>query len=449
MNVQLNVTNNGNRFLFKGILVAFLVLVMLIPSLFVFNLVEERAKRQDDVVHEVSSKWAGSQVVTGPVLIVPYVEKQLLKDGKEGMVRGTAYILPEELKVTGNISPQEKKRGLYSVTLYRAKVNLAGRFGKMPLKMLNVDPENILWNEAKILLNVDDVRGIDDIVSLDWNTDKLQMEAGVPDNSLFKEGLNSPVSLSADGEYSFSVSLSLKGSEYLYFTPTGKTTTTDITANWKDPSFDGLYLPESSSVNGNSFKAHWKILPLARNFPQAWKDSEQNLKKAAYGVRMIQAVDGYSQTSRSVKYAILFISLTFTFFFFLEILQKRRIHPIQYLLVGIALSVFYTLLLSISEYTGFQLAYFIASLATITLIATYVHSIFKSTATTAGFGVVLGSLYGCIFILIQSEDRALLFGSIGLFAIVAVIMYFSRKVDWYGASASAAVAASAPDTPID
>ena len=427
-------TNENNRILIKGIIVGIMILLMLIPGYFVSNLVAERQSRQSEVVNEVSGKWAGKQTITGPVLLLPYREVKTAADGKTTTTMNTAYILPDDLHITGNIDPKEKKRSLYSVMLYHADIKLTGKFNPLPFEALQIDPESVVWKDARLVINTEDVRGIDDQVQLEWNGAKHFMEAGVPENKQLNEGISAPVSINAQDPSSFSVTLSLRGSEQLYFTPVGKTTETDINAAWKDPAFDGKYLPLTSEVTDKKFKAHWKILPLSHTYPQYWKNNAQDLAKAAFGVRLIQTVDGYSKTNRSIKYAILFVALTFAFFFFLEILQKRRVHPIQYMLVGIALTIFYTLLLSISEYTGFNIAYFIASAATVSLIALYVRGIFKSNKTAVGFTVALASLYTYIFILIQSEDYALLFGSIGLFVIMAIIMHYSRKIDWYGAA---------------
>lgn len=425
-----------NRILIKGFLVGFLILIMLIPSILVGELVRERQTRQQEVVNEVSGKWAGQQTLTGPVLMLPYIEHGRKSDGTAIETVKTAFILPDEMHISGNMQPTEKKRGLYSVMLYRSVLQIAGKFNKMPLTELQIDEKDVIWKDAKLVVNIGDMRGVEEQVQLDWNGNKLYLDAGVPNNKLLAEGISAPVTVNAQGASSFSIKMNLRGSDRLYFTPVGKTTEVDVHANWKDPAFDGQYLPATTTVNGKGFNAHWKILPLSHNYPQFWLDETQDLGKAAFGVRLIQPVDGYFKTNRAVKYALLFIALTFTFFFFLEILQKRQVHPIQYLLVGFALTVFYTLLLSISEYTGFNIAYLIASVATISLISVYAWSVFKSLKTAGGFTFTLSALYGYIFMLIQSEDYALLFGSIGLFIIIAIIMYYSRKIDWYSTNQS-------------
>ncbi len=420
-----------NRIMLKGLLVGTLILLMLIPGMFVANLVNERRDRQAEVVTEVSNKWAGQQTVIGPVLMLPYRENVLLADGKEKEMIKIAYILPDELRVNGSMTPTVKKRSLYSVMLYGSKLKLDGSFKKLPVEALKLLPSSIMWQDARLALSVGDMRGITEQVTLNWNGTQQILEPGVPDNSLFSEGVSIPVNVSAETLSTFSIDLTLKGSEYLCLTPVGKSTEVTLTAPWKAPAFDGQYLPDNSSITSDNFSAHWKILPMSHNFPQYWKEARQELQKGAFGVRLIQTVDGYSKTDRSVKYALLFIALTFTFFFFLEILLKRQIHAVQYILVGMALIIFYTLLLSISEYTGFNTAYFIAALATVSLIGSYVFTMFKNGKTAIGFIAALAGLYFYIFILIQSEDYALLFGSIGLFLILAVIMYFSRKIDWY------------------
>jgi inner membrane protein len=247
------------------------------------------------------------------------------------------------------------------------------------------------------------------------------------------------VQVDSQQKIAFSISLKIKGSSFLYFTPTGKTTVASVSSTWKHPSFDGQYLPsQPATVSENGFSAQWKILQVSRSYPQVWTDANEfDINKSAFGVKLLQPTDGYAKTQRSVKYAIMIIALTFTIFFFVEIFQKRRVHPLQYILVGIALCVFYTLLLSISEYIGFNGAYAIASLATVSLIGLYVLGIFKKLQIAAGFATALGALYTYIFVLIQLQDYALLFGSVGLFVILAVIMYFSRKIDWYCATETA------------
>lgn len=259
------------------------------------------------------------------------------------------------------------------------------------------------------------------------------MNSGTPNPELFGNGVNAaiPVALnSIDKSQSFAINLHLKGSEKLYFTPVGKTTKVHMTSSWTTPSFDGNFIPLNSTVNEKGFSADWQVQNLNRNYPQSWKDAKFDIDASAFGVNLLQPVDSYSMTTRSVKYAILFIALSFALYFFIEIVQKRNIHPAQYVLVGLALCVFYTLLLSISEYLPFSVAYITSTIATVTLITTYSKTLFGSWKIALMLGFVLLALYGFIYVLIQLQDGALIFGSIGLFVLLAIIMYYSRKIDW-------------------
>jgi len=232
------------------------------------------------------------------------------------------------------------------------------------------------------------------------------------------------------------MTLDLNGSSSLYFIPIGKETNVSLTSAYKTPSFDGAFITDSNIVDNKGFKANWKVLNLNRNFPQEWTNSAYNISEAAFGVNLLIPVDHYQKSMRSAKYAIMFILLTFLVFLFTEILNGFKIHPVQYLLVGLALIIFYTLLLSISEHVGFTWAYLISSGAIILLISLYSKTIFKENRLMALLAGILIILYGFLFVILRSEDYALLIGSIGLFIVLCVIMYLSRKIKWYGDDAN-------------
>lgn len=415
--------------LIKGFFIGFLILIMLIPVAMLSNLVWEREELQNKVTTEISSKWASQQTVTGPVMIIPYLEH---KDNSKQAEKKYLYYLPEKLDINGKLLPEVRHRSLYEVTLYRSDLLLTGTFDPAGIAKAGIAAEDILWDECYLVMGLDDARGLEDEVQLQWDTATHVLEAGLPGNSAVEKGLGSKVAFRAERKIPFRINIKLKGSSYLYFTPVGKTTEVVLTSPWKDPAFDGQYLPsQPATITDSGFTARWKVLQVSRSYPQLWKDATYDIKSASFGVRLIQPTDGYAKTQRTIKYALLIIALTFTIFFFVEIFQKRQIHPLQYILVGIALCVFYTLLLSISEYTGFNTAYLVAATATVTLISLYVLGIFRQMKIMAGFATALGSLYAYIFILIQLKDYALLFGSIGLFVILAIIMFYSRKIDWY------------------
>ena len=231
--------------------------------------------------------------------------------------------------------------------------------------------------------------------------------------------------------YDFAFNLSLRGSQLLHFVPVGKQTDVTFSSPWRDPSFEGKFLPVNRDVNKHGFHARWKVQDLNRSFPQRWVDKQATLYDAAFGVNLLMPVDGYMKTHRAIKYAVLFVGLTFLLFFFLELKTNVMIHPLQYALVGFALTLFYLLLLSISEHLGYNAAYAIASFMTIGLIGFYADGVLKERKFSVLVTGTLIILYLFIFTVIQLQDYSLLMGSLGLFFTLAAVMYFSRTVNWY------------------
>jgi inner membrane protein len=425
-----------HRILIKGMGIAILIAFLMIPTVMIRNLIEERLERQQIVIDEVSSKWATEQTINGPILMLPYTVAEKTTNDKIVYQRYQAYFLPDQLQINSVLSPQQRERSIYTVLLYQTQTRVKGYFPAINFDKLNIVPHEILWKEAQLLVGIDDIKGLQDEVKLQWNQEEapLILESNLPNNEVVTNGLSTAIPLAGtESRMPFDLLINLKGSTYLYFTPLGKTTTVQMTSNWNSPMFDGQYLPnEKPKVTDTGFEAHWKIMQANRGFRQSWiSGNKPNIHKAAFGVQLIQPADFYAKTERSVKYAILFISLTFAIFFFIEMLQKKHIHVLQYVLVGLALLIFFSLLLSISEYIGFNKAYAIATVATVALIGSFVWSVFQKGSIASGFTFALSALYGYIFFLIQLQDYALLVGSIGLFILLAVAMYFSRKIDWY------------------
>ena len=418
----------------KGLIVGVLILLLLIPALFINGLVQERASRKDEVFKDVASKWASDQTITGPVLLIPYLVHFIGDNNQPKVIRKLAYFLPEHLRINAKMQPQMRYRSIYQIVVYNSDLQIDGDFAALPLGSMDILPSDLLLSEARLCMGLTDFRGIEEELQISWDDKDLVFNAGVPENTALQSGLNTVVPLGLadiNGVHRFSVHMALKGSDKLLFTPLGKTTKVDLASSWKSPSFDGSFLPANKNITDSGFTADWEILHLNRNYPQYWTDEKYDLDGSSFGVSLFQASDLYTKTDRSVKYAILFIGLTFALYFFLEIFQKKKIHPLQYVLVGLALCVFYTLLLSISEYLGFNGAYGIAGLATVLLVGLYTGSVFGKARVGWIFGTVLGLLYTFIYVLIQLEDGALLFGSIGLFVLLALGMYYSRQVDWY------------------
>lgn len=423
---------------FKVGTVVIITLLLLIPTSMIEGLIMEREMTQNEAIKEVSSKWGEEQTISGPFISVPYyryVKEFSKKDSTEKIVQIKEYlhILPTQLNISGNMNPEKRSRGIYEIVVYNSKLEISGAFSKIDLAALDIQPDNILFDKAEFVVGIDDLRGIEEQVNLTWNNEKISFNPGVSSNDVVKSGINALIRLASNDSaaYNFGLSLDLKGSQLLYFTPVGKVTNIRLSSEWPNPSFNGAFLPDNREVTEKGFEAEWNILHLNRNFPQIWTSDRHSISDSSFGIDLLLPVDSYQKSYRSIRYAILFIGFTFLAFFFIEVLNKIFIHPIQYILVGVALIVFFTLLLSISEHLKFNLAFIVSAISTLLLIAGYIRAILKSAKLTMLISGILTVLYTFIFVIIQLQDYALLIGSIGIFVILGLVMYFSRKIDWY------------------
>jgi inner membrane protein len=418
----------------KGVLIFILLLVLLIPTSMIDGLINERQSRQQEAVAEVSGKWGQSQSLTGPVLAIPYQIVQRAADGKE-ISRETKYtfFLPDDLTINGVVNPEKRHRGIFDVVLYSSKITLEGAFPiPTPSTLVPANAE-IMWSKAVLQFGIPDLRGLQDQVSLQWDGQQTMFEPGVPVPGLVNSGINVALPLTPNDteKHRFRIDVALKGSGSLFFTPLGKVTSVKLSSPWPDPSFTGAFLPDEKNVSLSGFDASWKVLNLNRNYPQQWNsDQYVSVIESTFGVDFILPLDNYQKSTRSVKYAILFIGLTFLTVFFVEMRQANRVHPFQYALIGLALVIFYTLLVAISEQTSFNVAYLISAVMTIGLTGMYAKALFDSGRMALLVSGALTLLYGFLFVVLQQQDYALLIGSLGLFVILGVVMYFSRKINW-------------------
>lgn len=433
------------KILVKALIIGGIVLVLQIPTFYVQDLIKEREDRQKEAIAEVSSKWGRRQTITGPILVLPF--REVSDSTNKSISKHFAYFLPDALSINSTVSPEEKYRGIYKVMLYSSRVNLKGAFNSIGLDKLKIDPKDVIWNEAFVHINIPDIKGLNDDLKLQWNNQLLTMSPDMVDGAAMTDGLNAPLSLTGVDDLKhidFVADINLNGSEELLFTPLGKFTSVGMSAKWPHPSFTGDILPQDTRISNDSFHAKWKSVSQKRSFPQQWKDNAfviattnnsaaavtNNINQNAFGANLYVPVSGYQKTMRSVKYSFLCILLTFAAFFLIDTSNKKSVHPFQYGLVGLALVLFYTLLLSISEYIGFNLSYAVASVATIALIAWFVKGVLNSSRLTTILSIVLLFVYTYMFTILQLQDYALLLGSIGLFIALAVIMHFSKKIQW-------------------
>lgn len=413
-------------------------LLLLIPTSMIKGLIRERENTQRKAIYEVSSKWGEEQTLTGPFITVPYnryIKQYSKKDSvnKIIIVKDYIHFLPSNLLVSGEINPERRYRGIYEIVVYNSVLSISGTFDKLNFADFDIPFDDIQFDKATLSLGISDLRGIEQQVSLDWNNELFSFNPGTISNDIIESGINTKISIvnNDSASYQFLLKLDLKGSQKLYFIPVGEISDVTITSEWNNPSFNGAFLPDSRTVNASGFIANWNILHLNRNFPQKWIGSNNNINESAFGIDLLLPVDSYQKSMRSIKYALLFIAFTFIVFFFVEVMQKVFIHPVQYILVGIALVVFYTLLLSVSEHLNYNLAFAISAFSTLLLIIGYVKAILKSNQLTFMIGGILAILYTFIFVIIQLQDYALLIGSIGIFIILGLVMYISRRIDWY------------------
>lgn len=416
-----------NKILIKGLVTAALILFMMVPTVFIHSLIEERQSRQKEVVLEVSSKWAAPQVISTPYLYIPYKQNIVKANGTIETVQHYFILLPEELGVQAQMTPEQRQRSIYKVELYRAKAQMKGYFNlKQPSALNNAV---VLWQEAKICMGITDFKGWESRVKIQVNGQDTVMMPGLPVTRIDPKGMSTSLALNPNNpKVDFSLQGSWRGSTLLHFIPLAGNSHFTIQSACQNPSFDGATLPTERKVNDSSFEAQWHFNEANLPFSTVIDNQQINAKELAFGLSLVTPADHYTKTLRSVKYALLVIGLSFAAFFLIELLQKKSFHPIQYVLVGIALAIFYTLLLSISEFLGFDTAYMIASVATVSLIGWYTFTHFKKISVALSFAGVLSALYAAIFMLIRLEDTALLVGSIGLFFLLALAMYISRKI---------------------
>jgi len=417
----------------KMVLIGILVLLLLIPSSMIRGLIRERQEYQQQVIEEVAGKWGRVQIISGPIVSIPYT----VNHQNSNISIEYAHILPETFNINGTLKTEYRKRNIFKVVGYRSELLISGKLIKPDLLDFGINVQSRMdMSSAIIQLPISDLKGIKEQVFITINGKRYEMNPGLTVRDISASGLWCKISLeeifakSNTAHYEIKLG-KLDGTQGIKFLPIGKETTVSITSDWPSPSFDGSFLPETRKVKKTGFSATWKILNLNRNFPQQFVGSNSDLAQSEFGVSFIQPIDHYSLSERSAKYAILFISLTFLTFFFSEINTDKKIHPIQYILIGLALVLFFTLLLSLSEQLGFNKAYLIAATGIILMIVLYSNSILKNKKISAIIGGVLILLYGIIYIILQLENMALLFGSISLFIILSVVMYISRKVDWY------------------
>lgn len=425
-----------------------LLLVMQIPIAMISSLVWERENTRQQAVAEISAGVGGVQEIAGPFLMIPY-RFQTSHEDEDGKVKvfqheSLATFLPRELHIDADLTTETRYRGIFEAPVYSAAVSVSGVFDRPDLAGFIGDNEmgrQILWNRAQIVFEISDVRAIQQETFIDWGGSAYAFEPGTGLRTSERAGIHATTGGFEGDTVNFRVDLAINGSQAVKFAPLGQQTSVNARADWPDPSFQGPWPPVERNIGPDSFEASWEIPYLGRNYPQSWHGKD-NIKTpeilgSMFGFDLLTPTDGYRSTERSLKYEALFLSLTFLTIWLFEVLSGARIHIIQYGLIGSALCLFYLLELSLSEHLGFAAAYSLAALAVVSLVAFYGRSVLPKSSQAWTVTVTTGGLYAYLYILIQLQDYALLAGSLGLLAILAAIMFATRRVNWFAPRAAA------------
>lgn len=422
----------------KLLLVAGLTILMAVPLFLVQLVLSDRQGYASEVWQDIAGGWGGPQTVAGPIVFVPFTRTyETVVDGKTTITHAdsVAALLPDTLQLVAQANVEERHRGLFDVPVYRTNLGIHAVFSAESLKALIPVDAEAHWDRAYTSVIVGDTHGLTGNAVISVNGDKRDFEPSAGRDYPGVAGIHASLGLKGQpGQLDLQTGIALRGTRELKLAPLGENTTASMRSNWQSPSFSGSFLPDARRLGAKGFDAEWKIPYLARGFGQSFEPGEnfiRQLQDSSFGVLFYQPVDYYQLVQRSLKYAIFFVGLAFLLFFVMEIVAGRRLHAIQYILVGSAQVVFYLLLLSFSEHVGFGNAYFIAAAATVVLTAAYGASAYGGWLRAGLLGVALGTQYGLLYMLLKAEDNALLIGSIVLFLALAATMYVTRRIDWY------------------
>ena len=427
----------------RMLVVGFLLLVLLIPLQFVQFLIEERSYRQHEVIQEINSKWGNEVLISGPILKIPYKElkEERIYDSNSKVTQTTArtvishaYLLPDSLVINADVESLKRNRSIYESVVYTSNMTFSGNFPTIDFSEMDIDKEDILWEKISLEIRTSNLQGIRNSMLVTLGEEDLSMTPKYNESYLsIIESTPLKVNYAEHtSPINFNFHVKINGSESLKFIPLGKETRVSMDSNWHSPGFDGSPLPdeETKDIGANGFHADWQAYQINRQFQQKFLNKIPDLRSFGFGTNFIIPVDEYQKSERTSKYGFMVIGLTLLVFLLIQLVSKIYIHPFQYVMIGLALVMFYTLLISISEHSSFLKAYLIAGGSVLGLITLYSRAILKGFKFPLLVSLSLASLYGFIYVIIQLENYALLVGSIGLFAILAIVMFASRKIDW-------------------
>jgi inner membrane protein len=434
---------------FKILLLVVLVLLLLIPLGLIRGLINERDNTAASAEADIMEAWGSRLIEAGPVIAIPgmrtsEVKTKTERDGEKIEIVKTPFTLivtPQKLRIAADFKTEIRRRGIFFVPLFSGRLGLSGAFNPAAAIASMQAGEELFFKQAELIIALASQKGIRKIEDARWNGQGLFFQPGNQGFNIIEPGYNSlgaGIHAALDGfsnaESVFDISIAIQGGQFVRFLPVGQDTHVEIAADWASPSFQGSFLPNESNISETGFTAFWDISYLSRDIPLFWKTGGEREKysDSLFGVNFFRAIDAYSLNTRAVKYAILFLVVPFLTLFLLEVFTKKRIHPAPYLLSGIANVIFYLLLLSLSEQMRFYLAYLLAAGAVTVMMTLYSRSLLPSWNKSWYMGLVITISYVLLYAVLNAESYALLIGSIGTFLVVALVMFITRKLDWYG-----------------
>jgi inner membrane protein len=443
---------------FKFFLVGALVLLICIPLGIVWLLLSERQARAVEVQNKIAADWGQAQRLHGPYLIVPYTVSVRITDAQrttESIQERRAVFLPDSFRVKGDVKTEVRRRSIYDVTVYRSSLMLEGSFAVPDISAVEAEPVSIRWQDAIVALGINDVSGLKETVDLRVDggpTLPFEPSIGLPVSTsngiharigplveaAMKQNPQAAGKASSIPAFAFRIGLALNGSSSLKIAPVGRQTFVDLSSDWPHPSFGGGFLPMERTIAGNGFKAQWTVPHLARSVPQSFADlggyqtSLDRFTGYDMGVDFFVPIDFYSLVDRAAKYGFMFLAVAFGAVFIMEVMSGKRVHAVQYIFVGLAMVIFYVLLLSLAEHTGFTAAYIAASAATGGIISLYVGKALQQARRGILMLGIFSLLYGLLYMILRLEDYALLTGAIAGFLLLTATMFATLRIDWSG-----------------
>jgi len=454
-------TGLADSLTWRSLIIGVLALIMLIPLALVGGIVNERGYRYQSVLHDIAGNWGNEQTTLAPILSVPFTEIRQIEesiiaaDGKPRTIskqiqqQRTAHFLPDSLNLTVSIQDEFRRRGIFESLVYAADISIAADFPDINPEDFPEKVQTIHWEKSWVSIGLSDTRAINSVSAFNWQDKEHELSPGTRLDNLPSgfHAMTNSIKTDIDGAgppNTLELSMNINGSGAFRFAPFGKRTQVTMTSSWPHPSFQGDALPDEHTVKDSGFTASWDIPHLARNYPQRWytpidyytasadqyttPQSQYNLHEFTAGVSMFEPLSLYTLVTRSVKYGILFIGLTFLTLFIFEMSIRRRLHIVQYALIGVALSLFYLVLLSLSEHIPFVKAYLSAATLTILMITGYTWVVLRNFLRALAVFIMLVALYAVLYSLLQLEDYALMMGTALLVFVVVVLMFVTRNI---------------------